>query len=265
MGVSMETPELFHFPVSHYNEKVRWALDFKGWPHRRTALVAGFHIPRTRWLSGQNRLPVLVLEGRAMHDSTAIIAELELLRPEPALYPSSSPDRARALALEDHFDEQAAPDLRRLFWSTYIDDTANCARLATDGFRPSTQWLWRTLFPAIRPAFRRNMGVGRAQVATARKRLAQHIDRIESEIGPGGYLVGDRFTIADLTAAAVMTAILRPPEFPYPLPEPWPAALVELRTSIVDRPGCQWVLDIYRRHRGRSREVRIEDESSSGV
>ncbi|MGB8330115.1 MAG: glutathione S-transferase family protein [Polyangiales bacterium] len=261
----MTTPELFHFPVSHYNEKVRWALDFKRWPHRRTALVAGFHIPRTRWLTGQNRLPVLVLEGRALHDSTAIIAELERLRPEPALYPSSASDRARALALEDHFDEQVAPDLRRLFWSTYIDDTHECARLATDGFRPFTQWLWRTSFPAIRPAFRWNMGVGPTQVAAARTRLGQHIDRIEAEIGAAGYLVGDRFTIADLTAAAVMTAILRPPEFPYPLPEPWPAALVELRESIIDRPGCRWVLDIYRRHRGQSQEVRIDEERGFGA
>jgi hypothetical protein len=66
---------------------------------------------------------------------------------------------------------------------------------------------------------------------------------------------GTKFTIADLTAAVVMTAILRPPEFPYPLPEPWPAALIELRESIVHRPGCQWVLDIYARHRGQSQEV----------
>jgi glutathione S-transferase len=253
----METPELFHFPVSHFNEKVRWALDFKGWPHRRTALLAGFHVPKVRMLTGQNRLPVLLLDGRALHDSSAIIAELERLRPEPRLYPSSPTDRARALALEDYFDEQVAPDLRRLFWSTYIDDTEACARMATDGFRGSSRWLWKTLLPVMRPAFRRNMGLGQAEVAEARQRLAQHIDRLEAEVGPAGFLVGARFTIADLTAAAVMTAILRPPQFPYPLPEPWPAALVELRESVVHRPGCQWVLDIYARYRGRSQEITL--------
>jgi hypothetical protein len=67
--------------------------------------------------------------------------------------------------------------------------------------------------------------------------------------------VGDRFGVADLAAAAVMTAIVRPPEFPYPLPEPWPSALVELRQGVAGRPGFRWVLDIYARHRGVSCEI----------
>ena len=67
--------------------------------------------------------------------------------------------------------------------------------------------------------------------------------------------MGDRFGIADLSAAAVMTAIIRPPEFPYPLPEPWPPELVELRKSVADRAGFRWVLDIYARHRSVSSEI----------
>lgn len=89
----------------------------------------------------------------------------------------------------------------------------------------------------------------------ARERLAGYFDRLESEIGPSGYLTGDRFGVADLAAAAVMTAIVRPPEFPYPLPEPWPPALVELRASVAARAGFAWTLDVYRRHRGVSAEV----------
>jgi glutathione S-transferase len=85
--------------------------------------------------------------------------------------------------------------------------------------------------------------------------LSSYVDRIEAEIGPSGYLVGDRFGVADLAVAAVMAAILRPAQFPYPLPEPWPPALVELRQSIVDRPGCKWVAEIYARHRGESAEI----------
>src|SRR5512134_1068032 len=90
----------------------------------------------------------------------------------------------------------------------------------------------------------------------ARGRLQSHVDRLESEIGANGYLVGDRFGVADLAAAAVMTAMIRPPEFPYPLPEPWPPELLELRASVAHRPGFRWVLDIYARHRGTSCEIR---------
>jgi glutathione S-transferase len=108
----------------------------------------------------------------------------------------------------------------------------------------------------MRPRARRNMGIDAAQLALARARLAGCFDHLESLIGPSGYLVGGCFGVADLAAAAVMTAIVRPPEFPYPLPEPWPPELVALRASVAGRPGFAWTLDVYRRHRGTSAELR---------
>lgn len=251
----VEPPLLLHFRVSHYNEKVRWALDHKRWPHRRKALVPGFHIPRVRSLTGQNKIPVLVLDGRAIFDSRRILQEIEERRPEPRLYPSSSRERERALGIEAHFDAEVAPDLRRLFWSTYLGRPADCARLATDGFSPGLRAVWRAGFPVMRPLFSRNMGLDAASVARARDRLHAHFDRLESEIGASGFLVGDQFSIADLAVASVMTAIIRPPEFPYPLPEPWPEELVELRASVADRTGFRWVLGMYARHRDPSSEI----------
>ena len=38
-------PIPWHFPVSHFNEKVRWALDDKRIPHVRRALGLGY-VPR---------------------------------------------------------------------------------------------------------------------------------------------------------------------------------------------------------------------------
>ncbi len=250
------TPRLVHFRVSHYNEKVRWALDHKRWPHLREAQLPGLHVPRARWLTGQSKLPILILDGRALAGSNRILEEIERRRPDPPLFPAGARERERALALEAHFDDEVAPDLRRLFWSAYIDDAAACARMAADGFAPAAERGFRALWPVLRPAFRRNMGLGSEHVARARARLAGHFDRLEAELGPGGYLVGERFGVADLTAAAVMTAIIRPPQFSYPLPEPWPHALVELRASVAGRPGFRWVLDVYERHRGASSEIR---------
>jgi glutathione S-transferase len=248
-------PRLWHFRVSHYNEKVRWALDHKRWPHVRTTLVPAFHLVTARRLSGQSKLPILKLGGRVLSDSSAILAELERLRPEPALFPRDPEQRALALAIEDHFDEQVAPDLRRLFWSTYLGHPDLAARLAADGASAFTRRLWRVLFPALRPALSRNMGIDRQRLSDSRARLNAHFEFLERGIGPSGFLVGDAFTVADLTAAAVMTAILRPPEFSYPLPEPWPEELVELRASVNDRSGARWVAEIYQRHRGRSYEI----------
>jgi glutathione S-transferase len=248
-------PRLFHFRVSHYNEKVRWALDHKKWPHHRTAMVPGFHVPVVRWKTGQQQLPTLEIDGRILFGSSQIIAELERLRPDPPLYPADPALVERALGIEKFFDDEVAPDLRRIFWSTYLEHPADCTRMATDGFGPFIRATWRVSYPIMRPLLRQNMGISKAKLENARGRMLGYFDRLESEIGPSGYLAGDRFGIADLAAAAVMTAIIRPPEFPYPIPEPWPAELVELRASVADRPGCKWVLDIYARHRGASFEI----------
>ena len=72
-----DTPLLWHFPISHFNEKVRWALDYKDVPHRRQVLAADY-LPRVWWATGRRAtLPVLHLDGRAIVDSTDIIAAIE--------------------------------------------------------------------------------------------------------------------------------------------------------------------------------------------
>ena len=248
-------PRLIHFRVSHYNEKVRWALDFKRWAHRRKALVPGFHILGLQLTTGQRKTPVLEIDGTRLIGSAHIIDELERRRPDPPLYPADEAGKARALALQTWFDDEVAPDLRRLFWSTYIADSAACARMSTAGASRPARAAFRLLFPVMRPLFKRNMGLDRTHLEAARAGLGTIFDRLEAEIGPSGYLVGDRFGLADLVAAAVMAAIIRPPEFSYPLPAPLPAPLLEMRADLAGRRGYQWVLETFARHRGPSAEV----------
>src|SRR5215470_4094933 len=76
----MDTPLLWHIPLSHYSEKVRWALDYKGIAHRRRVLGPDYLI-RVWRATGQGKLPVLWLDGRAIADSTRIIAALRSITP----------------------------------------------------------------------------------------------------------------------------------------------------------------------------------------
>src|SRR5438128_10889644 len=102
----MAPPVLWQFRFSHYNEKARWALDWKGIRTVPRGLLPGFHVPRVLWMTGQKSVPVLVLDGETIHDSTRIIERLERMRPEPALYPADAAARRRAPAPEDFFDEE---------------------------------------------------------------------------------------------------------------------------------------------------------------
>jgi glutathione S-transferase len=125
-------PILWHIEISHYNEKARWALDLKGVEHERRALVPGYHMAVALALTRGRcyTSPILELDGRRIGDSTAIIRALEERYPQPPLYPTEPGERRRALELEDFFDEELGPYIRRLLFHDLHSDRAAAARLA---------------------------------------------------------------------------------------------------------------------------------------
>ena len=248
-------PVLWQFRFSHFNEKARWALDWKGIPHVRRALVPGMHIPRVVWMTGQKQVPVLVIDGTAIADSTRIIEALERMQPDPPLYPRDETLRRRALALEDFFDEELGPHIRRAFFHDVLPDSDWAAGALTLGFDAATRRLYRAFFPGIRAIMRRDMRIDAAGAELGRAKVRSALDRIEAELGPGGYLAGDAFSVADLAAAALLAPYITPPEFPYQPPSPLPAPAAHFRATLAERPAFRWAEEIYRRHRGRSAEI----------
>ena len=107
----------------------------------------------------------------------------------------------------------------------------------------------RVLVPLARPAVKLDYTVTPAAAENAATVIRRYVDRIEAELQPSGYLVGDRFSVADLTAAALLTPLLAPPGRPY-VPATTPAAALALRAELEARPGGAWVHEMYARHRG---------------
>ena len=251
----MDTPLLWHIPLSHFNEKVRWALDYKGIAHRRQVLGANYLFRAWR-ATGQGTLPILFLDGRAIGDSTQIIAALEERYPEPPLYPGDAAARQRALALEDYFDEQLGPALRAaIVTPLFRNDPDVALRTLTTGMPGKA---YETLRPLLRffPAYYRfRHKISDARLEADRATVNAALERIEQERQGRAYLVGDAFTVADLTAAALLGALLQPPEIQYPLRVELPPYLQDYRATLLQHPAAQWAVDIYRLHRGRSAEV----------
>ncbi|HTP17963.1 MAG TPA: glutathione S-transferase [Steroidobacteraceae bacterium] len=250
-------PVLWQLQLSHYNEKVRWALDYKRVPHIRRSLLPGPHIRKAQQLTGDtSTTPVLTLDGRSIGDSTRIIAAIQQRWPRPPLYPEDETQRRRALELEEYFDEELGPHIRRAMYHEMLPHPELLLPRFTNGQPLRQQMLLRAGFPALRVAMRRKMDITPETAAASRAKVVAAMDRLEREISLTGYLVGDSFTVADLTAAALFYGVARPPEFPYPmvahgdLPESWR----EFLDSLARRAGSQWVTDIYHRHRGRSAE-----------
>jgi glutathione S-transferase len=250
----MGAPLLWHLPISHFSEKARWALDWKQIPHRRRIMPPGLH-PFGGMLLSRGQvftMPVLVTEEGPVADSTAILAWLEEEFPDaPPLYPSDPAERERALALEDWFDENVGPHARRWGFNTLLTEPEAVRQFAIK----QTEWsridVPPVAFAPVAKVFlRMRYATGNEASATAsRQKLLDGLDRLEAELdaGSGEFLVGERFTVADLTAAALLYPLVLPPEGPWHPVET--AEFRDLQDAVRERPGFRWVEETFRRNR----------------
>lgn len=246
-------PILWQIDVSHYSEKARWALAWKGVEYRRHSPPPGAHMIVALWLTrgAGYTFPILSVDGQRIADSTAIIAALEELYPEPRLYPIDPTERLRALALEDYFDEKLGPAIRLFAWHEFGKDRERFEALMKSTAPGALAKLPAGLTAAYARAFTAlRFRAGDAEKAEqARAKILAALDRLETELGDGEYLVGEQFSVADLTAASLFYPLAQPEEGPMPADQDAAAGFEAFRQPLLERPGIQWVLEMFRRHR----------------
>jgi glutathione S-transferase len=252
--MSNRKPTLWQIDVSHYSEKARWALAYKGVEHRRRSPVPGVHVAVALWLTrGRSAtFPILILDGRNVADSTAIIAALEQRYPEPSLYPADPEQRRRALELEDHFDEELGPQIRRLAWHELGSDPEKMRELMQlSAPVPLRRFGGATALYARGWTALRFGAASEEGAAKARTKVLAALDRLDAELArsTSGYLVGDSFSVADLTAASLFYPLVGPAEGPLPPDQSMPDGFEGLREETRGRPGFAWVEEMFRRHR----------------
>ena len=257
MGAQTEPkPTLWQIEVSHYSEKVRWALELKGVDHTRRTPLPGTHIPIALALTrgASPTFPVLTMDGRTIADSTAIIAALEEEWPQPPLYPEDPADRARALELEEWFDEELGPHARLLPFYELIQEPDLVAEIAAESV-PGPLGKVKPVVGAYARAYTSvRWGANSSEDAErARTGIVAAMDKLDAELEQSGgdYLVGDRFSVADLTAASLFYPVVVPAEGPLRADQPRPPAYDRFRASLSQRPGFVWVEEMFRRHRRR--------------
>ena len=137
-------------------------------------------------------------------DSTAIIAYLEKLHPEPAMFPSEARSYARTIWFEEFADTILAPAAIAIFFNRVL------ARRF--GREPDLQ------------------AADRAE----REQLPRIFDYLEGVIPPSNFLVGDRLTLADISVTSFFVNLGYTDIRPDPATHPRLAAYL---TAILERPS----------------------------
>ncbi len=166
-------PTLYGALGSPFVRKVVVALTEKGIAFDHEQVIPFGVSPEYKKISPLGKIPAFRDGDRTLADSSVIIAYLERTKPEPPLYPTEAYDYARALWFEEYGDGGLAPIIGpKIFFPKIIG-------------------------PRI---FQRQPDLAAVQ-KTVDEELPPMLDYLEGEIGGKEWLVGNRFSIADIGVA----------------------------------------------------------------
>ena len=233
--------ELYQFPFSHYCEKVRWALDYKGIAYRPVNLLPGFHFRYLAKLAPKTSVPVLRDCAIVVQDSSAIIDYLDQRYANPSLTPSDPNAAREALDWEEYLDEQIGVNIRLWFYHHALP----VRRLAVSFLLEGAAWHKKPLFvivyPKVRRAMLKSMDINSDTARQAEERLRAALEKLDEALVGRRFLVNDQFSRADLTACALLRRSCMPKETSKEIPP----AVRKLRDELKNRHLCQWVRSVY--------------------
>jgi glutathione S-transferase len=193
---------LIQFPTSHFCLKARMTLDWKGLRYEKKTvypLLQG----AVQKLSGQRKVPVLLVNGRAIPDTTDIALYLDERYPDPPLLPSDSALARRALLWEDWADESLSFIARDMVYARLLEHPDLIGNFLPKALRPRTPAAAKKAAARlVTGVFTAKFGIDRYQMDRAAVRLPTALSLIAGEIAETGFLVGDRLSLADIAVAA---------------------------------------------------------------
>lgn len=244
--------QLITIPSSHFSEKARWALDWVQIPYTEERHVPVFHRFATRRHGGTS-VPVLVTPDGALVDSTDILRYLNTKSKDSRqLFPIDPELRPKIDELEELFDTKLGANIVRWVYFYRLNDRQSIRRDWCEGTPAKEQWGFDLAFPFMRRLVRRDLNVTADAAKTALQEIEQIFATVSQQLEDGRrFLVGDRFSAADLTFAALSAPVLLPPEHPMKILElekldrEMVSTIEELRST----PAGKFALRLYRENR----------------
>lgn len=211
------TLRLITISISHYVEKVKWALARAGIPYTEESHIPGLHALVTLWHTrGAHRATPVLIDGElVVPDSTAILRHLSTRYGQNWLYPDPE-----ALVLEERFDQQIGPHTRRFIYHQLFENNLSLADLFAQGNVPAWQVaLLKIAAPAIKAGMVRDMAIHPRAAENSRRVFENEFDFVAERLRDGRrYLCGDSLTAADITFAALAAPVLLPENYGAQLP-----------------------------------------------
>lgn len=246
-------PALYVFAISHYCEKARWALDHLGIEYELRHLAPGAHLEVTKQLGAPgSSLPLLIDRERIVHGSGAIIDWGEATTADGSKRLSPGPGlEEECRALEQRLDDVAGVHVRRFYYSEALVEHSESVRpIFTRDLGPSERRWLEESWDGVRRLMIGAMDLGKDQGQESRQIVEGELDWLDGLLGDGrDFLLGDRLSRADITAASLLAPLVLPKEHPtYGMLQVPPRMAADL-ARWAERPSLAWVGRLYREER----------------
>ena len=239
--------KLYQFKLSHYCEKVRWVLDFKKLPYETINLVPGFHFGKITKLGvDETSVPVIVDGETAVQGSAQILTYLDKKYPDNSLSPKDPDQLQECLDWEEFADEEIAPYLRVCFYYILLMHKKLLISYLTEGTPSYNKILLYFLYPLLKKKMIAKMGLNLSAFEQAKIKLGDNILQVRNYLAEKPYLVGEKFTRADLAMAALIAPVHRLEKFGF-VPQGLPSELLKISEELSEL--SPWVKDVYNKHR----------------
>jgi glutathione S-transferase len=246
-------PTLVTITLSHFCEKARWGLDRAGVAYREARHAPGFHAIAVRRAGGKRMTPILVTRDGVIGNSADILLWAnDRAAQGRLLYPQDPAARAGVLALEERFDRDLGPHVRRAIYFDLLPVRRLTLPMMTHGVPRLERLLLPLLYGKLRRVMQSSMRIDAAGAKRSVEQTMSVIDDVGRLLADGRpYLAGDRFGAADITFASLAAPAVCPAGYGVPLPplEDLPEGTAAFIRSVRETPAGAFCLRMYRDER----------------
>ena len=239
--------KLYQFPISHYCEKIRWALDYKGLEYETINLLPGLHIKTTKKLAKYSSVPVLTDGDVVLQNSNKIISYLDETYPNKNLTPKDEIIRLEALQWEKYVDTELGVHVRVCCYHILLEHP----KIVIPFFAHNGPWygslMMKLGFSKLKVKMRQMMKINSEAFIQSKAKMSDAIDKIHNQLQDTEFLAGGEFSRADLAAASLLAPLVMPDGYGLSWPKNIPEDLQALTDEFKDK--IAWVDSVYKKYR----------------
>ncbi len=251
--------------ISHFNEKARWALDRCGHAYDEDPYMPLLHnrgtVPvllRHRAgaadkISTRFSTPILIADGRVLADSSEISAFASERAADPSKQLYFHPE---ARELEAYYSGRFGADTRRLVYWYLLPHRDLLLELAARNVGRRQARLFAAVLPLGIRLLRKALAIDEVHAMRSRDNVLAEFERVGERLADGRpYLLGDRFSAADISFAALGSIVLMVGQHEgygawLPPAERASPEFAQLATTLRETVAGKWILQMYAKERG---------------